>query len=99
MKAIAWEYPYFWQPSFKKNSKYLKNGEAYKISTTNKRDRNLISYLECAIRFNVSSTIIILFQFKKKYTKKQKKIKKNLENGEFDEKSEQNIKDVKHDFT
>ena len=38
--------------------------------------------MECAVKFNVSSTIIVLFQFKEKLKKPQ-----NLENGEFDEKS------------
>ena len=50
--------------------------------------------MECAVKFNVSSTIIVLFQFKEKLKKNQ-----NLENGEFDEKSAQNKKDVKFDFT
>ena len=50
--------------------------------------------MECAIRFNISSTIIDLFQLKKKLKKAQ-----NLENGESDEKSAQNKKDVKFDFT
>ena len=59
--------------------------------------QNLISCMECAIRFDVSSTIIILFQFKKS-TQKLKKVQ-NIENGKFDEKSAQNKKDVKFDFT
>ena len=50
--------------------------------------------MECAVKFNVSSTIIVLFQFKEKLKKPQ-----NLENGEFDEKSAGIKKDVKHDFT
>ena len=37
--------------------------------------QNLISYLECVLRFNVSSTIIVLFQFQKKSTKNSKKLK------------------------
>ena len=41
--------------------------------------------MECVIKFDVSSTIIVLFKFKKKLKKKQNL--ENLENGEFDEKS------------
>ena len=52
--------------------------------------------MECAIKLSVSSTIIILFQFKKS-TQKLIKVQ-NIENGKFDEKSAQNKKDVKFDF-
>ena len=46
---------------------------------------NLFSYLKCAIRFNVSSTIIVLFEFTKKQLEISKKAQ-NLENDDFDEK-------------
>ena len=59
--------------------------------------QNVISIMKCAIKFDVSSTIIVLFQFKKKLKKPQNLEK--LENGEFDEKSAQNKKDVKFYFT
>ena len=52
--------------------------------------------MECAIRFNLSSTIIVLFKFQKN-NPKIKKVQ-NLENGAFDEKSVQNKKDVEFDF-
>ena len=41
--------------------------------------------MKCAIRFNISPTIIVLFEFQKKYLKTKKV--QNLENGDFDEKS------------
>ena len=50
--------------------------------------------MKCAIRFDLSSTVIILFQLKKKLKKTQ-----NLGNGECYEKSLLNKKDVKFDFT
>ena len=59
--------------------------------------QNVISIKVCFIKFDVSSTIIVLFQFKKKLKKHQNLEK--LENGEFDEKSAWNKKDVKSDFT
>ena len=59
--------------------------------------QNAISYMECAIRFNVSSTIIVLFEFTKKQLEISKKAQ-NLENDDFDEKNAQNKKDVKFDF-
>ena len=37
-----------------------------------KEIENLISYLECAIRFNVSSTIIVILQFQKNKLKNSK---------------------------
>ena len=43
--------------------------------------QNLISFMECVIKFNVSSTIMVLFQFKQKLKKPH-----YLKNGEFDKK-------------
>ena len=53
----------------------------------------MISIKECAIKLNVSPTIIVLFQFKKKIVKKLKK-KSYIINGEFYQKNTQR-KDVK----
>ena len=58
--------------------------------------QNAISYVKCGIRFDVSSTIIVLFKLKKKLENSKKA--QNLKNGEFDEKNAQNKKDVKFDF-
>ena len=57
------------------NSQYLVNGASDQKSVRNKRDEefNFLNFLK--IRFNVSSTIIILFQFQKRYLKKLKKLK------------------------
>ena len=60
--------------------------------------QNLISFIKCAIGFDISPTIIVLFQFQKKNPKNPQKIQ-NLENGESDEKSTQKKKDVEFDFT
>ena len=67
------------------SSQYLINEESDKKVLEIKLMQNLISCMECAIRLSVSSTIIILFQFKKS-TQKLKKVQ-NIENGKFDEKS------------
>ena len=40
-----------------------------------KQIKNQISIKECAIRFDLSSSIIILFQFQKKVPKNEKKLK------------------------
>ena len=59
-----------------------------------KEMQNLISIMKRAVKFNISSTIIVLLQFKTKLKKTQ-----HFETGELDEKSAQNKKDVEFDFT
>ena len=58
--------------------------------------QNLISYLEYAIKFNFSSTKIVLLQFQKNNSKTKKT--HYLINGEFYQKSLLNKKYVKFNF-
>ena len=62
MKAIAWKYPYFWQPFLEKTQNISKTVKPIKKVLRTKVIENLISYMQCAIRFNVSPTIIVLLQ-------------------------------------
>ena len=62
MKAIAWKYPYFWQPFLEKTQNISKTVKPIKKVLRTKGIENLISHMECAIRFNVSPTIIVLLQ-------------------------------------
>ena len=68
------------------NSQYLVNGVSDQKSVRNKRDVEFNFLYFVKIRFNVSSTIIVLFRFQKNKYQKLKKAQ-NLENGEFYEKS------------
>ena len=54
---------------FPKNSLYLVNGESDQKSVTNKRDAKLNFLSGVYIKFNVSYTRKVLFQFKKKLKK------------------------------
>ena len=82
---------------FPKKPQYLVNGESYQKSVTSKKDAKFNFLWECVIRFNVSSTRKVLFQFKKKVTKKLKK-PHYLINGKFYKKHAWNKKDVKCNF-
>ena len=73
-----------------KISQYLVNGVSDQKGARNKRDVEFNFLYFVKTRFNVSSTIIVLFQFQKKVPKIKKG--QNLENGEFYEKSAYNKK-------
>ena len=53
------------------NPKYKKTVSPIKKVLLIKEIGNLISYLICTIRFNVSLTITVLLQFKRKYKLKK----------------------------
>ena len=55
---------------FPKNSLYLVNGESDQKNVTNKKDAKLNFLSGVYIKFNVSYTRKVLFQFKKKKLKK-----------------------------
>ena len=57
------------------NSQYLVNGVSDQKSARNKRDVEFNFLYFVKTRFNVSSTIIVLFQFPQKSTKHKKKVK------------------------
>ena len=64
------------------DSQYLVNGVSDQKSVRNKRDEEFIFLYFIKIRFNVSSTIIVILQFQKKRTQKIKKTQ-YLKNGGF----------------
>ena len=82
---------------FPKNPQYLVNGESNQKSVTNKKDADFNFLSEYAIKFHVSSTIIVLLQLQKK-TQKLKK-PHYLINGKFYQKNSWNKKDLKFNFS
>ena len=68
------------------NSQYLVNGVSDQKSVRNKRYEEFNFHYFIKIRFNVSSTIIVILQFQKKLTQKLKKTQ-YLKNGGFYQKS------------
>ena len=79
------------------HSQYLVNGVSDQKSVRNKRDEEFIFLWFIKIRFNVSSTIIVILQFQKNELKNKKKAQ-YLKNGGFYQKSSWNKKDLKSNF-
>ena len=69
------ELAYFRKPFSKKTLNISETVSLIKKMPETKVMQNLISYMKCAIRFNVSSTIIVLSQFQKNVPKNSKKLK------------------------
>ena len=74
MKAIAWDLAFFLAAFFRKTQNISKTGYPIKKVLRIKEIEHLISYVMCAIKSNLSPTIIVLLQFQKNKLKKTKKL-------------------------
>ena len=76
---------FFLAAFFRKTQNISKTGNPIKKVLRIKEIENLISYIMCAIRSNLTPTIIVLLHSKNKQTQKNKKTQ-YLKNGGFDKK-------------